>query len=146
MVSLVDSDEVAESEDEGTTTKKVCGAEEEVVPCSQPDSDVEICPNDISPQEDRVDVTNELNRSRRPVRAASLGVGQYLVVARAAAASRACVEAGPRGARTKRQRRPQAKLQHEGQWRMFGVTIVMRLSRNLPRNPLLSLLPGQSGE
>ena len=100
-----DSDEVAESEDEGMTTKKVCGEEEDVVPCSQPDSDVEICPNDISPQEDRVDVTKELNRSGRPVRAASLGVGQYLVAARAAAASRACVEAGPRGARTDRQRR-----------------------------------------
>ena len=100
-----DSDEVAESEDKGMTTKKVCGEEEDVVPCSQPDSDVEICPNDISPQEDRVDVTKELNRSGRPVRAASLGVGQYLVAARAAAASRACVEAGPRGARTDRQRR-----------------------------------------
>ena len=89
-----DSDEVAESEDEGMTTKKVCGEEEDVVPCSQPDSDVENCPNDISPQEDRVDVTKELNRSGRPVRAASLGVGQYLVAARAAAASCACVEAG----------------------------------------------------
>ena len=100
-----DSDEVAESEDEGMTTKKVCGEEEDIVPCSQPDSDVEICPNDISPQEDRVDVTKELNRSGRPVRAASLGVGQYLVAARAAAASHACVEAGPRGARTDRQRR-----------------------------------------
>ena len=54
-----DSDEVAESEDEGMTTKKVCGEEEDGVPCSQPDSDVEICPNDISPQEDRVDVTKE---------------------------------------------------------------------------------------
>ena len=62
-----DSDEVAESEDEGMTTKKVCGEEEDVVPCSQPDSDVEICPNDISPQEDRVDVTKELNRSGRPM-------------------------------------------------------------------------------
>ena len=84
-----DSDEVAESEDEGMTTKKVCGEEEGVVPSSQPDSDVEICPNDISSQEDRVDVTKELNRSGRPVRAASLGVGQYLVAARPAAASRA---------------------------------------------------------
>ena len=87
------------------TTKKVCGEEEDVVPCSQPNSDMEICPNDISPQEDRVDVTKELNRSGRPVRAASLGVGPYVVAARAAAASRACVEAGPRGARTDRQRR-----------------------------------------
>ena len=49
-----DSDEVAESEDEGMTTKRVCGEEEDIVPCSQPDSDVEICPNDISPQEDGV--------------------------------------------------------------------------------------------
>ena len=42
--------------------------------CSQPDSDVEICSNDISRQEDRIDVTKELNRSGRPVWAASLGV------------------------------------------------------------------------
>ena len=37
-----DSDEVAESEDEGMTTKKVCGEEEDVVPCSQPHSDVDL--------------------------------------------------------------------------------------------------------
>ena len=86
-----DSDEVAESEDEGMTTKKVCGEEESIVPCSQPDSDVEICPNDISPQEDRVDVTKELNRSGHAVRAASLGVGQYEVAARVATASPGCV-------------------------------------------------------
>ena len=30
-------DEVAESKDEGMTTKKVCGEEDEVVPCSLPD-------------------------------------------------------------------------------------------------------------
>ena len=102
---LSDSDRVAESEDEGIATKKVCGEEEDVVPCSQLDSEVEIRPNDISPHHNPVDVTKELDRSGRPVRAASLGVGQYLVAARAAAASLACVEVGPRGARTGRQRR-----------------------------------------
>ena len=86
------------------TTKKVCGEEEEVVPCFQPDSDVEICANDISPPEERANVTKELNRTGRPVRAASPGVGQHLVAARAAAASRACVEAGPRDAWTDGQR------------------------------------------
>ena len=78
-----DTDEVAKSEDDRMTTKKVCGEEEEVVSRFQSDSDVEICPNDISSpkdsQEDRVDVIKKLNRSGRQVRAASLGIGQCLV-------------------------------------------------------------------
>ena len=99
------SDELAESGDGGMTTKKVCCEEEDFVPCSLNDFDVELCPHDNSPQGDRVDFTKELNRSGCPVPAASLRIGQDLVAARAAAASRACVEAGPRAARTDRQRR-----------------------------------------
>ena len=100
-----DSDELAESGDEGMTTKKVCVEEQDFVPCSLHDFDVELCPHDNSPQGDRVDFIKALNRSGRPVPAASLRIGQHLVAARAAAASRACVEAGPRAARTDRQRR-----------------------------------------
>ena len=129
-----DSDEVAESEDERMTTKKVCGEEEDVVPCCQPDSDVEICPNDISPQEDRVDVAKELNRSGCPVRAASLGVGQYLVAARAAAASGACVEAGRRRARTDRQRRAlsQTAMRREMNTQPAPLTSASLLLRKYP--------------
>ena len=88
---------VTKSEDKGMTTKKVCAQYEEVVPCSQPDCEEEIHHDDISPLEDKIDVTNRLNRRGHPVRAASLGVGQYLVAAKAATSSCACIDVGPRG-------------------------------------------------
>ena len=46
--------------------------------------------HDHSPLKNLEDAS--VNRSGRPVRAASLGVAQYLVAAREAASSRACVE------------------------------------------------------
>ena len=73
------------------------------VPCSQPDSDEGTSHHDHSPLKNLEDAS--VNRSGRPVRAASLGVAQYLVAAKEAASSRACVEAGPRSLRTKSQKR-----------------------------------------
>ena len=103
---LFSASEVEESDNEEETDKQKNANLDTIldfVPCSQPDSDEGTSHHDHSPLKNLEDAS--VNRSGRPVRAASLGVAQYLVAAKEAASSRACVEAGPRGLRTKSQKR-----------------------------------------
>ena len=103
---LFSASDVEESDNEEETDKQKKANLDTIldfVPCSQPDSDEGTSHHDHSPLKNLEDAS--VNRSGRPVRAASLGVAQYLVAAKEAASSRACVEAGPRGLRTKSQKR-----------------------------------------
>ena len=103
---LFSASDVEESDNEEETDKQKNANLDTIldfVPCSQPDSDEGTSHHDHSPLKNLEDAS--VNRSGRPVRAASLGVAQYLVAAKEAASSRACVEAGPRGLRTKSQKR-----------------------------------------
>ena len=105
-VLLFSVSDVEESDNEEETDKQKNANLDTIldfVPCSQPDYAEGTSHHDHSPLKNLEDAS--VNRSGRPVRAASLGVAQYLVAAKEAASSRACVEAGPRGLRTKSQKR-----------------------------------------
>ena len=103
---LFSASDVEESDNEGEGYKQKnanLDAVLDFVPCSQPDSDEGMSHHDHSPLKNLADAS--VNRSGQPMRAASLGLAQYLVAVREAASSWACVEAGPRGLWTKSQKR-----------------------------------------
>ena len=144
---LFSASDVEESDNEEETDKQKKANLDTIldfVPCSQPDSDEGTSHHDHSPLKNLEDAS--VNRSGRPVRAASLGVAQYLVAAKEAASSRACVEAGPRGLRTKSQKRTVSQTavrRSQAESCMPGSGVVQTSTQPAP--PLTSrslLLPG----